>query len=359
MAALFHEVPEALACTREIADKCNLKIVLGENKFPAYTVPEGDTREGYLRRLCFEGLERRFPDRHQEPALRERLDFELNVLLKTGFTSYFLIVWDFIHYAKTHGIPVGPGRGSAAGSLIAYVLGITDLDPLKYGLFFERFLNPERNSPPDIDVDFCYNRRPEVIDYVREKVRREVGRADHHLRHPRREDGRARRGPRHGPELRRGRPLTKMIPFDPKMTLEKALQDSPDFKRAYDEEETSHSLIDTAMTLEGVVAPGRRARRRRRHLRPRPDRLRATDQGRPRGHRHAVFHGSARRARPAQNGLPRAQDADRHRGRAAAHRADHRPKPAPGRHPARRSQMLRAPQPRAKTPASSRWNRPA
>jgi DNA polymerase-3 subunit alpha len=143
--------------------------VLGENKFPAYAVPEGETRDGYLRRLCEEGLVRRFGPRAQEPELRQRLDFELGVLNKTGFTSYFLIVWDFIDYAKRHGIPVGPGRGSAAGSLIAYVLGITDLDPLHYGLFFERFLNPERISPPDIDVDFCYNRRPEVIDYVRKK----------------------------------------------------------------------------------------------------------------------------------------------------------------------------------------------
>ena len=159
MAAIFKEVPEALATTREIADKCELKIVLGENKFPAYAPPEGETREGYLRRLCEEGMVERFPTRHEEPALRQRLDFELDVLSKTGFISYFLIVWDFIHYAKTHDIPVGPGRGSAAGSLIAYVLGITDLDPLKYGLFFERFLNPERISPPDIDVDFCYNRR--------------------------------------------------------------------------------------------------------------------------------------------------------------------------------------------------------
>ncbi len=169
MAALFRDVPGALATTLEIAEKCDLKIELGQNKFPAYTVPEGETRDGYLRRLCEEGLVRRFGERAQEPALRERLRFELDVLGKTGFTSYFLIVWDFIDYAKRHGIPVGPGRGSAAGSLIAYVLGITDIDPLRYGLFFERFLNPERISPPDIDIDFCYNRRGEVIDYVRKK----------------------------------------------------------------------------------------------------------------------------------------------------------------------------------------------
>jgi DNA polymerase-3 subunit alpha len=252
MAALFHEVPESLATTLEIADKCNLKIVLGENKFPAYAVPEGETRDGYLRKLCFEGLERRFGERAKEPALRERLDFELGVLAKTGFTSYFLIVWDFIHYAKTHDIPVGPGRGSAAGSLISYVLEITDLDPLKYGLFFERFLNPERISPPDIDVDFCYNRRPEVIEYVRKKygeksVAQIITFGTLGAKMAIRDVGRVM-GLSYGEADR----LTKMIPFDPKMTLEKALTDSPDFKRAYDEEEVSRSLIDTAKQLEGV-----------------------------------------------------------------------------------------------------------
>jgi len=253
MAALFREVPEALATTLEIADKCDLKIELGKNKFPAYAVPEGETREGYLRRLCHEGLERRFGDRaNTEPELRQRLDFELDVLGKTGFTSYFLIVWDFIDYAKRNGIPVGPGRGSAAGSLIAYVLGITDLDPLKYGLFFERFLNPERVSPPDIDVDFCYNRRPEVIEYVRKKygersVAQIITFGTLGAKMAIRDVGRVM-GLSYG-ECDR---LAKMIPFDPKMTLEKALADSPDFKRAYDEEDISRQLIDSALKLEGV-----------------------------------------------------------------------------------------------------------
>jgi DNA polymerase III subunit alpha len=252
MAALFKDVPESLTTTLEIAEKCNLKIALGENKFPAYTVPEGQTREGYLRNLCYEGLERRFGERAKEPALRERLDFELDVLGKTGFTSYFLIVWDFIHYAKTNGIPVGPGRGSAAGSLISYVLAITDLDPLAYGLFFERFLNPERISPPDIDVDFCYNRRPEVIEYVRKKygaqsVAQIITFGTLGAKMAIRDVGRVM-GLSYGEADR----LTKMIPFDPKMTLEKALKESPDFKRAYDEEEVARSVIDSAMTLEGV-----------------------------------------------------------------------------------------------------------
>jgi DNA polymerase-3 subunit alpha len=253
MAALFKDVPDALATTLEIAEKCDLKIELGKSKFPEYTVAEGKTREGYLRELCYEGLEQRFGERAKsDQALRDRLDFELGVLGKTGFTSYFLIVWDFIHYAKKNDIPVGPGRGSAAGSLIAYVLGITDLDPLKYGLFFERFLNPERISPPDIDVDFCYNRRPEVIDYVRKKygeksVAQIITFGTLGAKMAIRDVGRVM-GLSYGEADR----LTKMIPFDPKMTLEKALADSPDFKRAYDEEDIARSVIDSAMTLEGV-----------------------------------------------------------------------------------------------------------
>jgi DNA polymerase-3 subunit alpha len=252
MAALFAEVPETLAQTLEIAEKCDLKIELGVNKFPAYTVPEGETREGYLRRLCEEGLQRRFPDTHENPDLRQRLDFELDVLNKTGFTSYFLITWDFIDYAKRNGIPVGPGRGSAAGSLIAYVLGITDLDPLKYGLFFERFLNPERISPPDIDVDFCYNRRGEVIEYVRKKygersVAQIITFGTLGAKMAIRDVGRVM-GLSYGEADR----LAKMIPFDPKMTLKKALAESPDFKRAYDEEDLTRQVIDSALKLEGV-----------------------------------------------------------------------------------------------------------
>ena len=252
MAALFKDVPEALATTLEIAEKCDLKIELGQNKFPAYAVPEGETRDGYLRRLCEEGLVRRFGERAKEPELKQRLDYELDVLGKTGFTSYFLIVWDFIDYAKRNGIPVGPGRGSAAGSLIAYVLGITDLDPLRYGLFFERFLNPERISPPDIDVDFCYNRRSEVIDYVRKKygersVAQIITFGTLGAKMAIRDVGRVL-GLSYGEADR----LAKMIPFDPKMTLEKALAESADFKRAYEEEEVTKTVIDSALTLEGV-----------------------------------------------------------------------------------------------------------
>src|SRR6202044_119282 len=188
----------------------------------------------------------------EEPELRQRLDFELGVLGKTGFTSYFLIVWDFIHYAKTHDIPVGPGRGSAAGSLIAYVLEITDIDPLRYGLFFERFLNPERISPPDIDVDFCYNRRPEVIDYVRKKygeksVAQIITFGTLGAKMAIRDVGRVM-----GLSYGEAESLAKMTPLDPKMTLQKALKETSDFKRLSDEEEFTKPVIDLDLTLEGV-----------------------------------------------------------------------------------------------------------
>jgi DNA polymerase-3 subunit alpha len=170
MRALFPNHPEAISNTVAIAERCDLKLEFGTSKFPEYEAPAGKPREQYLRELCSAGLRKRFGDRAETDAkLLARLNKELDVLEKTGFVSYFLIVWDFIHFAKERGIPVGPGRGSAAGSLIAYVLEITDIDPLQFGLQFERFLNPERVSPPDIDVDFCESRRGEVLEYVRQK----------------------------------------------------------------------------------------------------------------------------------------------------------------------------------------------
>ena len=170
MRALFAEVPDAITNTVRVAEKCDLTIDFSTSKYPAYHPPEGKTRETYLRELCHKGLRDRYGERAgDDPALTQRMEYELSVLEKAGFTSYFLIVWDFIAYARSKGIPVGPGRGSAAGSLVAYILGITDLDPLRFGLIFERFLNPERVSPPDIDIDFCMERRGEVIEYVRQK----------------------------------------------------------------------------------------------------------------------------------------------------------------------------------------------
>lgn len=170
MRELFAELPEACDNTLRIAERCNVVIEFGKPKYPDFDPPAGKTRVEYMRELSWEGLERRFGERAKtDHDLRGRLEYELGVLEKSGFTSYFLIVWDFIHYARQNKIPVGPGRGSAAGSLVAYTLGITDIDPLRFQLLFERFLNPERVSPPDIDVDFCQNRRGEVIDYVRRK----------------------------------------------------------------------------------------------------------------------------------------------------------------------------------------------
>src|SRR3954454_8207509 len=170
MRALFPEHPEAITNTLAIADRIDLKLEFGVSKYPEYPTPEGKTREAYLRELCYKGLHARYGERAGEDSgLIKRLDYEVDILERTGFVSYFLIVWDFIHFAKQRGIPVGPGRGSAAGSLVAYVLGITDIDPLQFGLIFERFLNPDRVSPPDIDVDFCESRRGEVLEYVRQK----------------------------------------------------------------------------------------------------------------------------------------------------------------------------------------------
>ena len=165
MRTLFSYIPEALDNTQKIADRCHVEIEFGVTKLPKFDVPEGYTSWEYLNKLCHEGLEARYPAKRL-PELKKKLKYELNVIQKMGYVDYFLIVWDFIHFARENDIMVGPGRGSAAGSLVAYTLGITQLDPIRYKLLFERFLNPERVSMPDIDVDFCYERRQEVIDYV-------------------------------------------------------------------------------------------------------------------------------------------------------------------------------------------------
>jgi DNA polymerase III subunit alpha len=254
----FAEVPEALSNTLVVAEKCNLRLEFGKLRFPIYPPPAGSTREGYLRQLCVQGLKDRYDfefdkaQGDQEKLIVQRLETELGVIQKQGFVSYFLIVWDFVHFAKSHSIPVGPGRGSAAGSLVAYLLKITDIDPLKYNLFFERFLNPERVSPPDIDMDFCYNRRPEVIEYVRRKY------GDDHVaqiitfgtlgaKMVVRDVGRVL-----GMSYSDCDRIAKMIPFDPKMTLQKALEISPELKAAYDGEPDVHRVFDLSFTLEGL-----------------------------------------------------------------------------------------------------------
>lgn len=250
MAALFPEHPEAVTNTAEIAARCNLEFTFGEYHLPSFDVPDGYTAKDYLHKLCVEGFEQRYDPNDTEK--RERLEYELDMIARMGFVDYFLIVWDFIHYAKTHGIPVGPGRGSAAGSMVSYCLDITTLDPMQYSLYFERFLNPERVSMPDIDVDFCYVRRPEVIEYVTQKYG-----ADHvaqivtfgtmAARNAIRDVGRALNIPYGDVDV-----VAKLVPNELHITLDKALAASEQLRQMYENDETVHRLIDTARSLEGM-----------------------------------------------------------------------------------------------------------
>ena len=242
---------DAVRNTREIADKCDLEIEIGGRHLPEFTPPDGMGHEEYLRKLCAEGMERRFG---KNPAKEyvDRLEYEIGVISKMGFVDYFLIVWDFIHYAKTHGIPVGPGRGSGAASIVAYTLDITDLDPLKYNLLFERFLNPERITMPDIDVDFCYERRQEVIDYVVRKygsdhVAQIITFGTMAARAVVRDVGRVLRVPYNEVDK-----IAKLIPQMLKITLNQALEMVPELKELYESNETYKKLIDLSMKLEGL-----------------------------------------------------------------------------------------------------------
>src|SRR5436189_352783 len=255
MRELFKDFPEAITNTLAIGERCNVTIEFGKSKYPEYPVPERQTREGYLRELCYKGLEERYGERAKiDNQLRERLAYELSVLEKTGFVSYILIVWDFIHFAKGRGIPVGPGRGSAAGSLIAYVLGITDIDPLQFGLIFERFLNPDRVSPPDIDVDFCEARRGEVLEYVRQKYgQRRVAQIvtfnKMNAKSAVRDVGRVI-GLSYGEADR----LARMIPTGPgalNISLTDSAAANPELRRAIDTEPATRQLWDHALLLEG------------------------------------------------------------------------------------------------------------
>ena len=253
MRQVFRDFPEAITNTLHIGERCHVDLEFGRSKYPEYPVPAGKTREAYLRELCYDGLRARYGERGTaDSELARRLEYELGVLEKTGFVSYLLIVWDFIHFAKEKAIPVGPGRGSAAGSIVAFVLGITDIDPLQYGLIFERFLNPDRVSPPDIDVDFCEARRGEVLEYVRQKygqrrvaqiitfgklkaksVVRDVGRV---LGLPYRDADR----------------IARMIPNELGITLESAAEKNSELKRAIATEQQTKQLFEYAKTLEGL-----------------------------------------------------------------------------------------------------------
>ncbi len=258
MRALFKEIPEAVTNTLLVAEMCDLELTLdatSTEKYPQFDSPDGSPRGDYFRKVCHEGLVNRYGEEQvaEDKELTERLDYEIGIMEKMGFLSYFLIVWDFIKWAKDHDIPVGPGRGSAAGSLVAYALGITDLCPIRFGLIFERFLNPERVSPPDIDVDFCQTRRPEVIDYVREKygersvshiitfgtlgaksVVRDVGRVM-------------------GLSYTEGDRIAKMIPNELNITLADARMKNPELKEALENEPVTKELWTYASFLEGLT----------------------------------------------------------------------------------------------------------
>ena len=250
MRSLFPYAPQALDNTHKIAERCNVEIEFGVTKLPHYEVPEGYDSWTYLNYLCKEGLVRRYGN--EADKLRERLDYELGVIKKMGYVDYFLIVWDFINYAKEHGIAVGPGRGSAAGSIVAYTLAITDIDPIKYNLLFERFLNPERVSMPDIDIDFCYERRPEVIKYVMEKygsdrVVQIVTFGTMAARGVIKDVGRVLDIPYAKTDA-----ISKMVPMEIGMTIDKAMEANLEFKALYEADPEVKNLIDICKRLEGL-----------------------------------------------------------------------------------------------------------
>ena len=254
MRKIFASIPEACDNTEKIAQQCDVTFTFGELHLPDFQAPEGLTKPEYLRKLCEKGLVERYPEAEGEALadLQERLNYELSTIENMGYVEYFLIVWDFINYAKENHIMVGPGRGSAAGSIVAYTLRITDIDPIKYGLIFERFLNPERVSMPDIDIDFCYERRGEVIDYVtrkygEDKVSQIITFGTMKAKQAVRDVGRV---------LNVSYPETdaiaKAIPFALKMTIDKALEMSPELKAKYEGDETTRKVIDMARAIEGM-----------------------------------------------------------------------------------------------------------
>lgn len=250
MARLFPYALQALENTQKIADRCNVEIEFGVTKLPKYDVPEGYTSWEYLNKMCWDGFAERYPD--DDGHLKDQLTYELSIIQKMGYVDYFLIVWDFIKYARDHGIAVGPGRGSAAGSLVSYTLGITNIDPAKYQLLFERFLNPERVSMPDIDVDFCFERRQEVIDYVvrkygKDRVAQIVTFGTLAARGVLRDVGRVMDLPYAFVDS-----IAKMVPQELNITLDKALQMNPEFRNLYETNEQVKELVDMSKRLEGL-----------------------------------------------------------------------------------------------------------
>ncbi len=248
----FKAFPDAIENTVKIAEKCNVEFEFGHTILPNYDVPEEfATHYDYFKKLCEDGIKNRYGENPSQEIL-ERMEYELGVIQKMGYVDYFLIVWDFIHYAKTHGIPVGPGRGSGAGSIIAYAIEITDIDPMKYGLLFERFLNPERISMPDFDVDFCYEHRQDVIDYVSEKyghdhVSQIITFGTMAAKMVIRDVARVLDVP-----YAEADSLAKMIPNELHITIQKALEQNKELKERYETDETVKKVLDIAMGLEGM-----------------------------------------------------------------------------------------------------------
>ena len=251
MRKIFASMPEVIDNTQIVADACNVEFEFGQYHLPEFIAPDGKSNKEYLRELCAAGLKDRYGE-GVDASLNERLDYELITIESMGYVEYFLIVWDFINYAKENGIMVGPGRGSAAGSLVAYCLKITDIDPIRYNLIFERFLNPERVSMPDIDIDFCYERRPEVIDYVtkkygEDKVCQIITFGTMKAKQAVRDVGRALDVSYAETDV-----IAKAIPFDLGMTIQKALDTNPEFKAMYEEDPKARQVIDMAKSLEGM-----------------------------------------------------------------------------------------------------------
>lgn len=251
MAEIFRDIPEAITNTEKIANACNITIELGQNHLPSFPLPEGKTADSMLRELCLVGLEKRFPGQTVTEEQQKRLDYELSIIEKTGFASYFLIVQDFVNWAKNNGVVVGPGRGSAAGSFVAYLTGITDLDPIKYDLLFERFLNPERISMPDVDMDFADDRREDVLNYVRgqygnDHVAQIITFGTMAARGSIRDVGRAL-----GIPLPLCDQTAKMIPMF--TSIKKALEEVPEFQKQYESSADAKRLIDTAKLIEGLA----------------------------------------------------------------------------------------------------------
>jgi DNA polymerase-3 subunit alpha len=250
MYELFKYIPEALENTAKIAEMCSLDFDFGQVHLPAFDVPEDYTSDTYIRKLCYDGLEKRYSDITDE--LKDRAEYELSVITRMGYSDYYLIVWDYVKFAKDNGIMVGPGRGSGAGSLVAYCLGITNIDPIKYNLIFERFLNPERISMPDFDVDFCYERRQEVIDYVigkygKDRVAQIITFGTMAARAAIRDVGRVLNIPYGQVDL-----IAKKIPFEIGMTIARALETNPELMKLYSEDESIKQLIDMSKAVEGM-----------------------------------------------------------------------------------------------------------